>query len=159
MPRRNTQLIADIPCLYAQHPRQTGRRRQETARCAHSTRTFSLAERLDPAPVPIFHHLRARRQGGCRQRLGELLQLLESRPGELNESLTSALEHYGKTSGNSEIALTVVKSAIPAANSAFANTSWAVRQVANLADNGISAATPSAVHSTGAASQTRKNAA
>lgn len=89
----------------------------------------------------------------------ELLQLLESRHDELNQSLTSALEHYGKTGGNSEIALAAVKSAISAANSAFANTSRAVRQVANLADSGLSAATTSAVRSTGATSQTRKKAA
>lgn len=87
---------------------------------------------------------------------GELLELLENRHGELNASLVSALEHYGKTGGNSEIALAAVKSAISAANSAFANTSRAVRQVANLAD---SAATSSAVRSSGSTSQPRKKAA
>lgn len=89
----------------------------------------------------------------------ELLQLLESRHGALNQSLTAALEQYGKSSGNSEIALAAVKSAISAANSAFANTSRAVRQVANLADSGLSAATSSALRSSGSASQTRKKAA
>lgn len=79
----------------------------------------------------------------------EFVNLLESRQAELNDTLTSALDGYAKTSGNSGAAVAAVKSAISAANSAFAKANQAARQVADITGAGVSAT----VQAIGAANQ------
>jgi len=81
----------------------------------------------------------------------EFVKLLESQQAELNDTLSSILDGYGKTSGNSGAALAAVKSAISAANSAFAKANQAARQVAGITGAGVSAT----VQAIGAANQTQ----
>lgn len=79
----------------------------------------------------------------------ELVDLLEGQHAELNNKVSSILDGYAKTSGNSGAALAAVKSAISAANSAFANANKAARQVADITGAGVSAT----VQAIGAANQ------
>lgn len=81
----------------------------------------------------------------------EFVKLLESQHAELNDTLSSILDGYAKTSGNSGAALAAVKSAISAANSAFAKANQAARQVAGITGAGVSAT----VQAIGAANQTQ----
>lgn len=81
----------------------------------------------------------------------EFASLLESRQAELNNTLISALDGYAKGSGSSGAAVAAVKSAISAANSAFAKANQAARQVAGITGAGVSAT----VQAIGAANQTQ----
>lgn len=81
----------------------------------------------------------------------EFVNLLEAQQADLNDTLSSMLDGYAKTSGNSGAALAAVKSAISAANSAFAKANQAARQVAGITGAGVSAT----VQAIGAANQTQ----
>lgn len=69
----------------------------------------------------------------------DFINLLESQQAELNDKISSILDGYAKTSGNSSAAIAAVKSAISAANSAFADANKAARQVADITGAGVSA--------------------
>lgn len=79
----------------------------------------------------------------------EFVKLLEEQHAELNIKLSSLLDGYAKTSGDSGSALAAVKSAISAANSAFAKANQAARQVADITGASVSAT----VQAIGAANQ------
>lgn len=64
----------------------------------------------------------------------EYLRLLEQGYEELNKSLTATLDWYSKTSGNADLAVGAVKSA-------FENAKNAARQVAEITEASVSAAT------------------
>ena len=93
----------------------------------------------------------------------DLTKLLESKHAELNNAITSALDWYAKSTANSEAAVAAVKSAISAANTAFANANKAVRQVADITDASINATSSATARSvataTGAAPTRSKKAA
>jgi phasin family protein len=89
----------------------------------------------------------------------ELIKLLEKGHSDVSNVISSALDWYGKSAHNSEAAVAAAKSAIAAANSAFENTNKAVRQVANLTDATINAATTANFRAASAANQSRKKAA
>lgn len=89
-----------------------------------------------------------------------LVNLFEARHAELNKSLSSLLDWYGKSSANSGLAIAAVKSAITAANSAYANANQTARQVAEITGAGVNAATSATTRAIGAsASPSRKKAA
>lgn len=79
-------------------------------------------------------------------------KLLEARQAELLQTLGSALDGYGKSAGNAELAVAAVKSAISAANSAFENAHKAARQVADITEAGVAAAASATVRAVGAGS-------
>lgn len=81
----------------------------------------------------------------------EFVKLLEGQHAELNDKLTTLLDGYAKTSGDSGSALAAVKSAISAANSAFAKANQAARQVADITGASVSAT----VQAIGATNQTQ----
>lgn len=89
----------------------------------------------------------------------ELVKLLEGKHAELNKSIAGALDWYGKSAANSDIAVAAVKSAISAANSAYENINKGARQVAEIAEASVSAATSATARAVGATSQPRKKAA
>jgi len=90
----------------------------------------------------------------------EYVKWLEQGHAELNKSLSSALDWYAKSAGNSELAVTAVKSAISAANSAFENANKAARQVANITEASVSAASKATSRAVEAVnSSTRRKAA
>lgn len=90
----------------------------------------------------------------------ELVKLFEQGHAELNKSIGSALDWYAKSSANSDVAVAAVKSALSAANSAFENVNKAARQVADITEAGVSAATNATVRAVGSVSPpSRKKAA
>lgn len=90
----------------------------------------------------------------------ELVKLFEQGHAELNKSISSALDWYAKSSANSDVAVAAVKSALSAANSAFENVNKAARQVADITEAGVSAATNATVRAVGSVSTpSRKKAA
>jgi phasin family protein len=81
----------------------------------------------------------------------EFVNLLERQHAELNDMLASSLDAYSETSGNSGVVIAAVKSAISAANSAFADANKAARKVADITGAGVSAT----VRALGAANQSQ----
>lgn len=75
----------------------------------------------------------------------DYIKLFEHGHEELNKSISSLLDWYSQSSGNSDLAVAAVKSAISAANSAFENANKTVRQVANIAEASVNAATSATV--------------
>lgn len=73
------------------------------------------------------------------------VKLAESRHAELNQGITTGLERIVKASGNSELAVSAFKSALSAANSAFDQASKTARQVADIAEASVNAATSATV--------------
>lgn len=89
----------------------------------------------------------------------EYAKLLEQGHAELNKSLSSVLDWYAKSSGNSDFAVSAVKSAITAANSAFENANKAARQVAEITEASVSAASKATSRAVEAANSSRRKAA
>lgn len=90
----------------------------------------------------------------------EFVKLFERNHGELNKSLSSHLDWYAKSPANSDLAIAAVKSAISAANSAFENANKTVRQVANIAEASVNAASNASSRTIDATnSSSRKKAA
>lgn len=75
----------------------------------------------------------------------DYIKLFEHSHGDLNKSVSALLDWYSQSSGNSDLAVAAVKSAISAANSAFENANKTVRQVANIAEASVNAATSATV--------------
>lgn len=89
----------------------------------------------------------------------ELVKLFEQGHAELNKSIGSALDWYAKSSASSDVAVAAVKSALSAANSAFENVNKAARQVADITEAGVSAATNATVRAVASVPGSRKKAA
>ncbi len=85
---------------------------------------------------------------------------LELHLSEVNKSITAVLDLYSKSSpGHSEFAVTAVKSAISAANTAYGHVSKAARQAATITQASVDAATSSAVRAVAATTPAKKKAA
>lgn len=68
-----------------------------------------------------------------------LLELQEQQQAEIDGTIHALLDEYATTPGKNDVAISAVRSAISAANTAFTNAQKAARQVAGYASNGISA--------------------
>lgn len=86
---------------------------------------------------------------------GEVSKILETQIGEANKNLSAALDKAAKSApAGSDVAVAAVKSAIAAANSAYDSMSKAAKQVVELTEANVAAATDAtvkAVNSTSAA--------
>lgn len=88
-----------------------------------------------------------------------LRSLLEERQGELGQTLNNSLAWLPKSGQHSEVATAAVKSAISAANSAFEQVNKAARQVAEIAEASVNAASTATARAIGTAGSARKKAA
>ena len=90
----------------------------------------------------------------------ELGKVFESQFAEMNKSVTTALDKAAKNApAGSDVAVAAVKSAIAAANSAFDNMSKAAKQVAEMTEANVAAATTATVKAVGSAAPKAKKAA
>jgi phasin family protein len=90
-----------------------------------------------------------------------IADLVEDQFTELNRNFSSNFDKATKNApAGSDVAVAAVKSAIAAANSAYESVSKAARQVAEIADANVAAATSASVKATGstATSKARKAA-
>ena len=89
----------------------------------------------------------------------EVSKIVESQFAEVNKNVSSALDKAVKNApAGSDVAVAAVKSAIAAANSAYDNMSKAAKQVAEIAEANIAAATSATVKAAGTASKAKKAA-
>lgn len=94
------------------------------------------------------------------QTQGELNKLLESQVSTLNKNVVTALDQVVKTSpAGSDVAVAAVKQAIAAANSAYDSISQAAKQVTEIAEANVAAATAAAVNAVGTSASKGKKAA
>jgi adenine-specific DNA methylase len=78
----------------------------------------------------------------------ELSKVFEGQIAEINKNVTSALDKAAKNApAGSDVAVAAVKSAIAAANSAFDSISKAAKQVAEITEANVAAATNATVKS------------
>jgi len=92
----------------------------------------------------------------------ELSKVVESQFSEINKNVASALDKAAKNApAGSDVAVAAVKSAIAAANSAYDSMTKAAKQVAEIAEANVAAATTATVKAvgTGAAAPKAKKAA
>jgi phasin family protein len=82
----------------------------------------------------------------------ELSKIVEGQFAELNKNIASALDKAAKNApAGSDVAVTAVKSAIAAANSAYDSMNKAAKQVADMAQANVAAATSASVKAVGSA--------
>ena len=82
----------------------------------------------------------------------EFSKVLEAQFNDFNKSLASMLEKAAKNApAGSDVAVAAVKSAIAAANSAYDSMSKAAKQVAEIAESNVAAATSATVKAVGSA--------
>ncbi len=87
----------------------------------------------------------------------EFSKLVEAQLSEVNKNVAIALEKAAKSApAGSDVAVAAVKSAIAAANSAYDSVSKAAKQVAEIAEANVTAATNATVKAVGAAAPTPK---
>jgi phasin family protein len=92
----------------------------------------------------------------------ELSKVVEGQFSEINKNVSSALDKAAKNApAGSDVAVAAVKSAIAAANSAYDSMTKAAKQVAEIAEANVAAATTATVKAvgTGAAAPKAKKAA
>lgn len=90
----------------------------------------------------------------------ELTKVVESQFSEINKNVASALDQAAKNApAGSDVAVAAVKSAIAAANSAYDSMSKAAKQVAEISQANVAAATNAAVKAAGSAAPKAKKAA
>ena len=90
----------------------------------------------------------------------ELTKVVESQFSEINRNVASALDQAAKNApAGSDVAIAAVKSAIAAANSAYDSMSKAAKQVAEISQANVAAATNAAVKAAGTAAPKGKKAA
>ncbi|MCK9388129.1 MAG: phasin family protein [Sulfuritalea sp.] len=92
----------------------------------------------------------------------ELSRVVEGQFSEINKNVSSALDKAAKNApAGSDVAVAAVKSAIAAANSAYDSMTKAARQVAEIAEANVAAATNATVKavSTGSAAPKARKAA
>ena len=76
----------------------------------------------------------------------EIAKLFEEQMNEMNKNLSAALDKAAKNApANSEVIISAAKSAIAAANSAYDSMSKAAKQVAEIAEANVAAATNATV--------------
>ncbi len=89
----------------------------------------------------------------------ELSKMVESQFGDFQKTVSSLLDSAASSApAGSDVAVAAVKSAIAAANSAFDNMNKAAKQVAEIAEANVTAATNAAVKASGAASNVGSSA-
>ncbi len=89
----------------------------------------------------------------------EIGKIFEVQFAEINRNVTSALDKAVKSApAGSDVAVAAVKSAIAAANSAYDSMTKAAKQVAEIAEANVAAATSATVKAVGAAPKGRKAA-
>jgi len=89
----------------------------------------------------------------------ELSKVIEAQFSEINKNVTSALDKAVKNApAGSDVAVAAVKSAIAAANSAYDSMTKAAKQVAEIAEANVAAATNATVKAVGAAPKAKKAA-
>ncbi len=89
----------------------------------------------------------------------ELSKVVEAQFAEINKAMTTALDKAVKNApAGSDVAVAAVKSAIAAANSAYDSMTKAARQVAEIAEANVAAATNATVKAVSAAPKGRKAA-
>lgn len=96
------------------------------------------------------------------QNQDEVSKLVEVQVAEMNKNLAAALDNAAKSApAGSDVAVAAVKSAIAAANSAYDSVSKAARQVAEITEANVAAATSATVQavSTAAPKAAAKKAA
>jgi len=87
----------------------------------------------------------------------DLGKIMESQLSEINKNLSAALDKAAKSApAGSDVAVAAVKSAIAAANSAYDSINKAAKQVAEIAEANMSAATTATVKAVGASSTASK---
>lgn len=90
----------------------------------------------------------------------ELSKVFESQYSEASKNVSAALDKAAKNApAGSDVAVAAVKSAIAAANSAYDNISKAAKQVAEIAEANVSAATSATVKAVGTSAPKAKKAA
>ena len=90
----------------------------------------------------------------------EFSKIFDSQYVEINKNVTSALDKAAKNApAGSDVAVAAVKSAIAAANSAYETMNKAAKQVAEMAEANVAAATSATVKAVGAATPKAKKAA
>jgi phasin family protein len=86
----------------------------------------------------------------------EFSKLVEAQFAEVNKNVASSLDKAAKSApAGSDVAVAAVKSAIAAANSAYDTMSKAAKQVAEIAEANVAAATNATVKAVGAAARPR----
>ena len=89
----------------------------------------------------------------------EIGKILEAQFAEVNKNVTSALDNAVKNApAGSDVAVAAVKSAIAAANSAYDSMTKAAKQVAEIAEANVAAATSATVKAVGVAPRAKKAA-
>ena len=87
----------------------------------------------------------------------ELSKLVEAQFGDFQKTVAGLLDKAAKSApAGSDVAVAAVKSAIAAANSAFDNMNKAAKQVAEIAEANVAAATNATVKAVGAAARGKK---
>lgn len=87
----------------------------------------------------------------------ELNKIFEAQFAEINKNVSSALDKAVKNApAGSDVAVAAVKSAIAAANSAYDSMTKAAKQVAEIAEANVAAATNATVKAVGAAPKAKK---
>ncbi len=86
----------------------------------------------------------------------EFSKLVEAQFAEVNKNVATSLDKAAKSApAGSDVAVAAVKSAIAAANSAYDTMSKAAKQVAEIAEANVAAATNATVKAVGAAATTK----
>jgi hypothetical protein len=89
----------------------------------------------------------------------ELSKVFEGQFAELNKNVSSALDKAAKNApAGSDVAVAAVKSAIAAANSAYDSISKAAKQVAEITEANVAAATNATVKAVSNAPKAKKAA-
>jgi hypothetical protein len=84
----------------------------------------------------------------------ELSKVVEGQFSEMNKNVATALDKAAKNApAGSDVAVAAVKSAIAAANSAYDSMTKAAKQVAEIAEANVAAATNATVKAVGACRQ------
>ncbi|MCK9285063.1 MAG: phasin family protein [Rhodocyclaceae bacterium] len=90
----------------------------------------------------------------------ELSKVVEAQYAELNKNVSSALDKAVKNApAGSDVAVAAVKSALAAANSAYDSVTKAAKQVAEIAEANVAAATNATVKAVGTSAAKVKKAA
>jgi phasin family protein len=90
----------------------------------------------------------------------EFAKIFDSQYVEMNKNVTTVLDKAAKSApAGSDVAVAAVKSAIAAANSAYETMNKAAKQVAEMAEANVAAATTATVKAVGAAAPKAKKAA
>lgn len=90
----------------------------------------------------------------------EFSKIFDSQYVEINKNVSSALDKAAKSApAGSDVAVAAVKSALAAANSAYETMNKAAKQVAEMAEANVAAATSATVKAVGAATPKAKKAA